>query len=100
MKIVERRFGPRNIVVCTSVPLDSEAASGKLKWIQREIPEYSRRYLLGPAKEFCAPGLMIDDSDFNVDNFELAGGKAVLVPRPWNSLHFTNTLETLQKAIS
>ncbi|MBL9085255.1 MAG: hypothetical protein JNK76_25845 [Planctomycetales bacterium] len=31
---------------------------------------------------------LIDDSDENVRKFQAAGGQAVLVPQPWNALHF------------
>ena len=42
--------------------------------------------------------LLIDDSDKNVDSFRKCGGHAVLVPRPWNSLHGFNALDHLTTA--
>ncbi len=35
--------------------------------------------------------LIIDDSDANIDKFREWGGRGLLVPRPWNTLHATNT---------
>ena len=48
-----------------------------------------RQYLIGPPKHLCAkPGvLLIDDRDKNVADFLGLGAHAILVPRPWNSLH-------------
>ena len=59
---------------------------GKLRWIQSQFGSGFRKYLLGPAKEFCAaPGVvLIDDSDANCEKFEKHDGEAILFPQPWN----------------
>ena len=59
-----------------------------------------RQFLIGPSKHLCAnpETLLIDDSDKNVDSFRKCGGQAVLVPRPWNSLHGLNALDHLTTA--
>jgi hypothetical protein len=61
---------------------------GKLRWIERHMEErWLRRYIFTPVKEaFARPGVvLIDDCDANVTAFRDAGGRAVLVPRPWNA---------------
>ena len=87
-------FGEENIVICTSPTLHPQAAFGKMAWIQNHLPEFSRRFLIGPAKEFLAHdrSILVDDFDYNVDKFREHGGHAILVPRPWNS---NRKLETL-----
>ena len=74
-------------VVLMTSPCDTEGSvSGKVEWIRRELPAYSRRFFVGPCKHAAAgPGkVLIDDHDANVDMFKSHGGRAVLVPRPWN----------------
>ena len=67
-----------------------------MKWVVRELPEYAQRYLVGPAKAFCASSdtVLIDDADFNVEAFGEAGGRTILVPRPWNSLYAADTMSS------
>lgn len=74
-----------------------DIARAKIKWIQRELPEID--YLIGTNKSFCAgpEALLIDDCDDNINNFRKSGGAGILVPRPWNSLHDTNTMDYLKE---
>ena len=69
---------------------------GKRAWASRFYPEIpvlfscqSMSAGAAPPKWFCAgqETVLIDDSNANVTSFRKAGGKAVLVPRPWNHLH-------------
>lgn len=86
---VEQKFGRDNICLLTS-PCDTDGcADGKLAWIRRHLPEYRRRYFLGPPKEFAASAnrILIDDSDHNCERFGDEGGSTILIPRPWNQLH-------------
>jgi 5'(3')-deoxyribonucleotidase len=85
----ERTFGRQNVCLLTSPPDTPGSVQGKLDWVHRELPAYRRRVLVGAAKEFCAgpSRVLVDDSDANVSRFEDAGGRAVLVPRPWNRGH-------------
>lgn len=73
-------------VILTSPTLNS--AGSAQAWIRKNLPDYfdSKRYLIGPAKWACAneDSLLIDDSDRNINEFECAGGKAILFPAPWN----------------
>ena len=79
------KFG--EVYICTSDTLHSDSAKGKVDWITHHFPRYSRRRLIGPCKHILAgPNvILIDDCDKNVDAFREAGGKAILVPRPWNT---------------
>lgn len=82
----ERLFGPENVVLLTS-PCDTPGClDGKLAWVRRELPDYCRRFLIGPPKHLAAaPGkVLVDDHDANVDRFVEHCGQGVLIPRPWN----------------
>lgn len=86
LESILRVFPSHSICILSSPSLAPEAAAGKMYWIQREVPDFSRRFLIGPAKEFCAHNgaFLIDDSDHNVDLFKETGGDGILVPRLWN----------------
>ena len=82
------RYFPESIVLMTSPCLTVGSVEGKVEWIRRNMPNYARKFFVGPAKHLAAgPGkVLIDDHDNNVDLFRLYGGNAVLIPRPWNRL--------------
>jgi hypothetical protein len=86
IKALETIFGSDNIVLMTSPVGTPGGVEGKVNWIRRELPGYSRRFFIGPPKHMLAgPGkLLVDDHDENIDKFCAAGGKAIMVPRPWN----------------
>ena len=82
--------GEEGVCILSSPTQDGSCLAGKLDWLQKELPRWMhRQYLFGPRKHFCArpDALLIDDRDYNVDAFRGAGGQAILVPRPWNTLH-------------
>lgn len=89
LEAVESVVPPADICILSSPSLNPGSATGKIAWIERYLPAYRRRFLLGPKKDFCANPrhVLIDDYDANVAKFAKAGGKTILVPRPWNSLH-------------
>jgi hypothetical protein len=89
LHLLEGFFGADHVCILSSPSHDPSALAGKYRWILRHLPAYARRYLIGPAKHFCAgPGkVLLDDHDDNVQRFTEAGGQGVLVPRPWNSGH-------------
>lgn len=86
---VEETFGVANVCLLSSPTLHPGSLSGKYRWISEHLPQYQRRFLLGPPKHLLAqPGtVLVDDSDANVGRFRKEGGEAVLVPRAWNVLH-------------
>jgi hypothetical protein len=94
----EALVGKENICLLTATTLDPECPAGKLEWIHKFMPKWMhRQYLLGPFKTFTASSdtLLIDDADKNIDAFRKAGGRTLIVPRPWNSFHATPTLQYL-----
>lgn len=94
----ESLVGQENVCLLTSPTIDPDCLAGKLEWIHQFAPRWLHRsFLVGPRKQFCAHGeaLLIDDADKNVKAFREWGGQAVLVPRPWNSLHGTDTRQHL-----
>ena len=93
--------GKEYVHFLSSPTLSPDSLAGKLGWIQRFAPSWmQRQFLIGPSKHLCAnpETLLIDDSDKNVDAFRKYGGRAVLMPRPWNSLHGFNALDHLTTA--
>lgn len=90
---LEAIAGAENIVLLSSPCMTHGCVDGKIAFIEREMPTYSRRYFIGPPKHMMASPakILIDDNNENVLKFSQAGGKAVLVPRPWNaSSHLVN----------
>ena len=97
---VEHLVGQENVCLLTSPTIDPDCLAGKLEWIHAFTPKWlHRQFLVGPCKQFCAhpDALLVDDSDKNVNAFRKWGGKALLVPRPWNTLHEKETLPYLQE---
>ena len=60
---------------------------GKRAWARKNLPCKGSLMLVGGAKHLLAHpnALLIDDHDANVEKFREHGGKAILVPRPWNA---------------
>jgi len=89
------RYVPeKQITLLTSPVATPGCVDGKLYWVRKNMPRFTRRILVGSGKEaIAAPGkLLIDDYDKNVDAWIEAGGPAIQVPRPWNRLHALPTL--------
>lgn len=96
LNLCEKHFPKINL--CTSPTLNPHCASGKVRWIQENLPAYRRKYFIGPKKwHLASPDhCLIDDREINVEKFRAAGGTAILVPRPWNPLHDEHTVEYLR----
>ena len=93
--------GQENVCILTAFHPDFEqsyVASAKSQWIHDFLPRWMQsNFLIGPNKIPCAdPGaLLVDDSDKNVRGFRDAGGHAILVPRPWNTMHGESVMKHL-----
>jgi hypothetical protein len=90
--------GRKNVFLLTSAIAGVYAESpdcvaGKFEWIQKHWPsDMQEQVIITSQKHLLArhDTLLIDDSDKNVTSFCGYGGNAILVPRPWNSLHGIN----------
>lgn len=88
LRVVLEFFDPAQITLLTAPMPNVMSASGKIAWIMRNLPVYERQVCVctGPKAVFAQVpnSVLIDDGSCNVRDWSLAGGKAVLVPRPWN----------------
>lgn len=83
--------GRENVIILSCPTKDPECMSGKLEWIHANMPAWiHRQFLIGPCKDACGKysSLLIDDNSANVHGFICEAGAGVLVPRPWNNLHY------------
>ena len=88
MELIYKYFAPRHICILSNPPRSAPFAyTGKYLWCRKHLPDI-KNILLGTSKEFCAcpDHILLDDADFKVDKFRMAGGRAILMPRPWNSM--------------
>lgn len=94
LQMVLDHVNGEQITLLTSPIKTPGCLSGKMEWIEREMPSWNRRFLIGPGKHaIAAPGkLLIDDYDSNIDKWINHGGPAIQVPRPMNRLHEESTL--------
>jgi 5'(3')-deoxyribonucleotidase len=79
-------FGEENVSLLSNPSHSPDCIKAKMNYIQQKLPAFKKRFLLGPAKEFCAGSnnLLVDDSDRNIEKFVGAGGIGFTYPRPWN----------------
>jgi len=87
LDIIEEQFGENNIHLLTTPMPNPGSATGKMLWVNRHIPRYSRRTIITQAQKsiFVSPdSLLVDDKGENIKEFSDAGGKVIIVPRPWN----------------
>lgn len=84
------RFNLEQVYLLTTPMPNIESASGKMMWISGNLPVYLKRTIItmAPKSLLARPDtLLIDDKDKNIEEFEAAGGRGLLVPRPYNLLH-------------
>lgn len=86
LQATEWIVGPQNIGLLTSPCQTKGCIDGKRAWVKEHLDDYSGRLFVGSAKHlFAGPGkILVDDNTDNVNKFTAAGGRSVLVPRPWN----------------
>jgi len=86
VEILSKTFGEENICLLTSPIRTDGCIDGKMDWIRKHLPQFRRRFLVGPAKQFCASPrhCLVDDRTFNVEAFKGVGGHSFLFPAPWN----------------
>lgn len=83
-RIVER-FGNESLNVLSSARCRC-SADGKIDWLRKHMPAHVDCAVFAHKKERVAAAhtLLIDDYGKNISRFREAGGKVLLVPRPWN----------------
>lgn len=86
LRWAEHHHGVDRIGILSSPTKFDGCRDGKQDWVDRFLPQYSKRCFLGSQKEFWADPhvVLVDDHDPNVEKFREKGGKALLLPRPWN----------------
>lgn len=80
--------GPQNILIVTTPVRWGGSMTGKRAWIEHNLPDYADRLVLTmtPKAELAHPAaVLVDDYGPTVEAFRAAGGRSVLVPRPWNA---------------
>ena len=105
LELVEQ-FWPPNVL-----PLDGEifllthpmpnveSWTGKYEWVTKNLPLYREKLTVtrNCKSAFAAPNhVLIDDKEQNIEAWVWAGGKGILVPRPWNFLRNVNTLDFIR----
>ena len=71
------------IFVCSSTGWIPSSATGKLRWVARNIG--CETFLCRHKHMLAAPDrLLIDDAPHQVESFRKAGGHAIYFPQPWN----------------
>jgi 5'(3')-deoxyribonucleotidase len=86
LNVVLSYFSASDVYLLSSPMLSSGSWTGKFKWVKQNIPGFERRLIVtgAPKSIFATPNsLLIDDRPTNIFNFEAAGGKTIIVPRPW-----------------
>ena len=99
VSLLEARVGEKHICLLTSPIKTHGAIDGKMDWIRKYLPQYRRRFLVGPAKEFCASPrhALVDDHNVNIENFKDAGGHTFLFPAPWNRRFKEHPVQAMQE---
>lgn len=95
-----------DIIYTTAPSNDPACESEKIHWLRDHGFMDGNDYVLTPHKYLLAGsgGILVDDSQDQVNNYRNAGGNAVLFPQPWNSafaemmyLGTTSTQDRYQK---
>lgn len=89
INLVESLVGLKNMCFLTSPTRNDVCSAGKHKWIKINYPRMQRRFLIGPAKNFCANPrhVLIDDSEKHIKDFIREGGIGYLFPYHTNGRH-------------
>lgn len=79
------RYGNESLNILSSARCRG-SADGKIDWLRKHMPAHVDCAVFAHKKERVAAThtLLIDDYSKNTERFLAAGGKAVLIPRPWN----------------
>jgi hypothetical protein len=86
METVLSHFEKDKVFLLSSPCHTPGCPTGKTRWVERHLPDFTRRLLLTNAKHVLARRgrLLIDDHQVNCDSWWTHKGEAFLFPRPWN----------------
>lgn len=103
MTMLERRYGRKNITLCSSPSENHGCIPGKRAWIKKHMPKYyhdRHNQQFGSKKWLNANprAILVDDHDKNCKDFFEHGGHSVLVPRLWNVhyMHRDRVVESIK----
>ena len=101
---VMQKFDRKQVYFLTTPMPNVESYDGKLRWLNKHFPGFEKRTIItqAPKSLFAKPDtLLIDDKDENIEEFVLAGGRGILVPRAWNELHgwASETLQVVKNSL-
>lgn len=86
--------GRDRVFICSTFTNNPHCTMGKLKWVKRNLPKWLQgQYVFTSKKSLLADShtLLVDDYHGNTLAFEEEGGRALLVPRPWNPYNRCDT---------
>lgn len=87
--MIQKYLLPTDCAILTRPMENLGSYTGKAQWVNKHIPELKHRLIptwVGKEDLAHSLALLIDDRPESVEAFREAGGSAILVPRPWNSL--------------
>lgn len=90
LRAIMGTLGLESVYLATYPMPNIESPTGKWLWVQDNLPVYLKRTIItqAPKTLLVQPdALIIDDKDENVEEFVVAGGQGILVPRHWNRAH-------------
>jgi hypothetical protein len=101
IEAILKYVSPEQVTLLTSPIKTLGCTSGKMDWIEKNLPQWKRSFLIGPNKhKIAGPGkLLIDDYDINVDKWSV-NGPAIQVPRVMNRLHDMHTLSYVKTKLA
>lgn len=73
------------VTICTAPILNPECFAAKAEWINKHFDIPFQNIMIGKKKWLMAGnGILVDDSEKNIEKFRAAGGRAYLFPQPYN----------------
>lgn len=104
LTVCEDLVGHFRVRILTSISpqLRPVLAQRKLEWIRHWFPNFLYSTIVtGDKSAFAEPtNLLIDDWEYQVLKFRNLGGKAILLPRPWNSEYNMAEWDVVQTLIA
>lgn len=90
-------YGKVSIATSPSVNVFG-CCDAKRDWTKEHFPYFVDRLIFIREKWLIATpySVLIDDYDKNIDDFRENGGHAILVPKPWNSLHNLKDIDLIE----